>query len=196
MKTTIDLLPASYRRQQIVRRRAVQWVSVIGIVLVAGWVCHRVEVREDKALSQQLEALTREHAPTRTMLRQVVNMRKQLDELQQQETVAKELENQRNALSLLGAISRAAHVSEGRLRVTKMELTNFQMPAALDGANGQGVQASGVAFSGVSLDTPSVTELLDGLQHSGLFSRVKLLTLKKREEKGTALRDYEVRCEF
>ena len=49
-------------------------------------------------------------------------------------------------------------------------------------------------LSGVSLDNQPVADLLDGLQHSGIFSRVELLKLKERE--GMSLRDYEVRCEF
>jgi hypothetical protein len=41
-----------------------------------------------------------------------------------------------------------------------------------------------------------VVELLDGLQGSGIFSRVELLASKEREAAEVALRDYEVRCEF
>ena len=51
-------------------------------------------------------------------------------------------------------------------------------------------------LAGVSLDNPAVAELLDGLQDSGIFSRVELLTLKEREDSDVSLRDYEVRCEF
>ena len=41
-------------------------------------------------------------------------------------------------------------------------------------------------LAGVSLDNPAVAELLDGLQDSGIFSRVELLTLKEREGKDVA----------
>jgi hypothetical protein len=41
-----------------------------------------------------------------------------------------------------------------------------------------------------------VGELLDGLQDSGIFSRVELLTLKERQDADASLRDYEIRCEF
>jgi hypothetical protein len=51
-------------------------------------------------------------------------------------------------------------------------------------------------LSGVSLDNPAVAELIDGLDNSGVFSRVELTTLKEREDKDVSLRDYEVRCEF
>src|SRR6478672_9541137 len=126
MRTAINLLPQSFRRQQILRRRLMQWASIISIVLVTGWSWHWYEMREDRQLTQQLETLSREHAPTQAMLKELVDMRKQLKELEQQETVAKELDCQRNALTLLGVISDSAQKTKGRLRVTKFEISNFQ----------------------------------------------------------------------
>ena len=192
MRTAINLLPQSFRRQQILRKRLVQWASIISAVLVTGWGWHWYEMREDRQLTQQLETLSREHAPTQTMLKQLMEMRQQLKELQQQETVAKELDCQRNALTLLGVISDSAQKTKGRLRVTKFEISNFQ---SAQGAS-DGTKTPGLTVSGVSLDNPAVAELLDGLQKSGVFRKVELLTLKEREDKDSALRDYEVRCEF
>lgn len=195
MRTTINILPASYRRQQIIRNRAMQWTTIIVAVLATGWIWHWLEMREHTYLSQRLEVLSREHAPTRMMLKQLVDMRHQLKELQQQESVAKELETQRNALTLLGVISDTAQKTKGKLRVTKFELTNFQNAGKGDAsAAGNSPPPGGLVLSGVSLDNPAVAELLDGLQHSGIFSRVELLKLKERD--GLSLRDYEVRCEF
>lgn len=191
MRTAINLLPQSFRRQQILRKRLVQWASIISAVLVTGWGWHWYEMREDRQLTQQLETLSREHAPTQTMLKQLMEMRQQLKELEQQETVAKELDCQRNALTLLGVISDSAQKTKGRLRVTKFEISNFQ---SAQGAS-DGTKASGLTVGGVSLDNPAVAELLDGLQKSGVFRKVELLTLKEREDKDS-LRDYEVRCEF
>jgi hypothetical protein len=194
MKNRINLLPASYRRKQFLRRRIVQWSSILCGVLVGGWGWHWYELREGRALAQQLEVLERENAPTQRLFQQLVDMRAKLDQLQQQETVAGELERQRSALTLLGVVSKTAQQAGGRLRLTKLDLTNFQNAALADSiaAGGPG----GLQLTGVSLDNPSVGELLDGLQDSGIFSRVELVVLKEREEGETSLRDYEVRCEF
>jgi Tfp pilus assembly protein PilN len=191
----INILPASYRHQQMLRNRALQWTSIIGAVLIGGWVWHWLEMREHIHLTQRLDVLSREHAPTQTMLRQVVEMRRQLKDLQQQETVAKELETQRNALTLLGVISQTVQRSKGRLRVTKLELTNFQTMGKKEGT-GAGVAPAGLLLAGVSMDNPAVAELLDGLQDAGIFSHVELLKLQERDGKKSALKDYEVRCEF
>lgn len=194
MRSMINLLPASYRRQQMLRNRMTQWATAIAAVLVVGWGWHWLEMREQAQLRQQLDVLSREHAPTRTMLQQVVDMRRQLKELDQHEAVAKELESQRNALTLLGVISDTAQKAGGRLRITKLELSNFQQVSQGNAAAANGQAASGLVLVGVSLDNPSVAELMDGLKHSGLFSKVDLKTLKERQ--GAGLRDYEVRCEF
>ena len=153
-------------------------------------------MQEHTYLSQQLDVLAREHKPTRTMLKQLVDMRKQLKELEQQEIVAKELETQRNALTLLGLISDTAQKTNGRLRITKFELSNFQNTAQLAGTNTVAPPPGGLLITGVSLDNPAVAELLDGLQYSGIFSHVELLKLKEREGNDKTMCDYEVRCEF
>jgi hypothetical protein len=195
MTTMINLLPATYLRQQIVRLRVAQWTCILLSVLATGWCWHWYESREYRELSQTLETLSREHAPTRTMLNHLMDMRGQLVELQQQETVAKELDCQRNALTLLGIVSDAAHKTNGRLRVTKFELSDFQSARA--GAGGPtSAKPAGLILGGESLDNPAVTELIDGLKKSGVFSHVELLALKEREDRHVSLREYEVRCEF
>jgi hypothetical protein len=195
MKTRINLLPTSYRREQILRRRLVQWSSLVCAVLVSGWAWHWYEMRENRTLAQQLEVLEREHAPTQRMIQQLVDMRAKLEQLEQQEAVARELERQRGALTLLGVVSQTAQQTGGRLRLTKLELTNFQHLGAGGDVAAAGAGA-GLVLGGASLDNPAVGELLDGLQDSGIFSRVELLTLKERQDADASLRDYEIRCEF
>ena len=195
MRTMINLLPPAFRRQQILRKRAIQWCTVICAVLLVGWLSHWYKVREHRMLSQRLEVLRREHQPTRTMLRQLVDMRQKLIDMRNQELIASELEHQRNALTLLGVISQTAGKTNGRLRVTKLELTNFQQGNSAAAGAPEG-PPTGLLLSGVSLDNPAVAELLDGLQDSKIFSRVELMALKEREDASASLRDYEVRCEF
>jgi hypothetical protein len=195
MKTSLNILPTKYIKRQILRRRVVEWISLICVVLVTGSIWHLYELEEDRAMAQQLEMLEREHAPTQHLLQQLVAMRAKLDQLQQQETVARELERQRNALTLLGVVSRTAKDAGGRLRLSKLELANFQA----DGPGNSEAPAeasTGLLLSGVSLDNPAVGELLDGLQDSKIFRRVELLVLKEREDVEVPLRDYEFRCEF
>jgi hypothetical protein len=196
MKNVINLLPASYRRQQIVRKRALQWSAVISGVLLAGWALHWYESHEYRELTEKLEALHREHQPTQIMLRQLVEMRQALVDLEQQEAIATELEDQRTALTLLGVISRAAEKTNGRLRVTNLDLTNFQSMYDAQAPGTPVREPSGLVLTGVSLDYPAVTELVVGLESSGIFSMVELSSMTERVNNDTSLHDYVVRCEF
>jgi Tfp pilus assembly protein PilN len=192
----INLLPGSFRRQQLIRIRAIQWSTIICAVIAVGWGWTWLEEGEAVALTQQLASLEREHAPSKTMMRQLVEMREKLDELQQQEAVAMELEYHRNALTLLGVISSTAKATNGRVRVTHLTLTGFQNVRQPQAGETPQQTSEGLLVKGISLDNAAVVEMLDGLQNSGVFSRVELLVSKERSDGAGALRDYEVRCEF
>jgi Fimbrial assembly protein (PilN) len=196
MRTALNLLPMPLRREQLARRRIVQWTKILAACMALGAIAHWYVLAEQEVLAQRLEVLSREHHPTRTMLKQLIDMREQLVQLQIQEVVARELEYQRHVLALLGVISQTAQKTAGRLRVTEVALTDFQSTLAA-GTLGPGKpQAGSCLIGGMSLDNPSVAELLDSLQDSGLFSRVELVSLKEREGSETAMRDYKVRCEL
>jgi hypothetical protein len=195
MRTMINLLPMVYRQQQIVRKRIMQWTMVLCAIVAVGSGWHWVEQREQLLLSQRLESLEREHAPTKMMLNQLIQMRQQLHELQQQENVAMELEYQRNALALLGVVSETAQASQGRVRVTSVEVTGFQDLGAAKPTEAKNEPAPGVVVRGVSLDNPAVADMLGGLQDSGMFSRVEVV-MKERAEGDVSLRDYELKCEY
>jgi len=147
-------------------------------------------------LSLERELLEREYRPTQTILRQLMEMRQQLEDLENQQQIAQQLERQRNALSLLGAVSQSAMRTKGRLRVTKLDLTGFQDAGGSNGTARAANQPARMVLTGVSLDNEAVGELLDGLQDSGIFSQVELRSLRERPENETSLRDYEVWCEF
>ncbi len=196
MRNSINLLPALYRRQQMLRRRAIQWGTAILAVLVVGWGSHWFEVQEQKLLAQRLDVLKRDHQPTRTKLQQLVEMRQKLESLKEQEAIAHELEYQRSALVLLGVLSESARETEGRLRITKLNLENLQSPGNGTDTSTSESQSAHMLVSGVSLDYAAVSTLMKGLQDSKCFSHVELLTSTERETGGRAMCDYELRCEF
>jgi len=195
MKTAINLLPASYQRQLLVRRRAVQWGAIIGAVLAISGIIRCNDLRAHQAMSQRLELLAREHQPTQRMLRQLVDMRSQLDELQQFERIAQELEYQRPVLSLLGILSQIGERTNGRLRITKLELTDLQQSPVANRAGASGPRVGSVVLGGVSLDYPAIAELIKGLEGSQFFSYVNLLKSTEVGE-GVLLHEYQVRCEL
>ena len=196
MKTSLNLLPPMLRRQQLLRRRVVQWSMVLCLGAVLGSLAQWYVLRQHHVLERRLEVLAREHQPTRTLLNELINMREQLAELEQQELVANELEHQRQVLALLGVISHAGRETNGRLRVTQVKLTDLQSVQPADASRPAASSPGSFVVSGVSLDNPAVAELMVSLQDSGLFSHVEVVSMKQRDGGDVELRDYELRCEF
>jgi Tfp pilus assembly protein PilN len=196
MKTAINLLPLSLQRQLVARRRAYQWGVILAVGLLLGGIVRLGDVRAHQAKVERLDLLVREHEPTQRMLRQLVDMRHELAELQQLEQVATELEHQRPALFLLGLLSEIGEQTGGKLRITKLELTGLQQFDPANRNDTAGAGGSGVLISGVSLDNQSVAKLQSGLWESAFFSEVELVKSTESGEEGRLMREYQLRCQF
>jgi hypothetical protein len=195
MKSAINLLPSSYHRKLLLRRCALVWGAVLGVVLLIGALLQWSDVHARQVVVQRFDLLEREHRPTQRMLTQLVAMRRELADLRQLEQIAGELEEQRPVLTLLGAVSHIAEQAGGRLRITEMALSGLQ-PIRSNAAAASDARAGNLVLTGVSLDYPAIAELLTGLQDSELFARVELVKSTKLGGEQQTLFDYQVRCEF
>ena len=196
MKLVVNLLPPFLRRRQLARRRAVQWGTVLGAVLLAMWCGRWIELREYRVLCQQLEAASREGRPAQLMLREITTMRKQIDDLQVYEAIAQDLDHQRQVLPVLGLVSRAARFGDGMLRVLELDCEELQaISVSDDDREGKAVPGT-VKLVGVALHSPAVAEFHDKLVQSGMFADVKLIKSNERKTGSLALYDYEVSCEL
>ncbi len=129
------------------------------------------------------------------MLREITAMRGKIEKLQQHQSIAQELEQQRQVLTLLGAVSQAARRTEGRLRVVDCQVDDLQATEVAAGGGEGAAHPGTVTLLGVALDSPTVAEFHDSLMRSGLFADVKLIKSQEREH-NPELYDYEVRCEL
>ena len=195
MKTAINLLPPVYRRQRLVRRRAIQWSVVLLASLSAIGVAAGYKGREFRTLERQFAAAARAGRPAQNMLREITAMRGKIEKLQQHQSIAQELEQQRQVLTLLGAVSQAARRSKGRLRVVDCQVDDLQATEVAAGVGEGAAHPGTVTLLGVALDSPAVAEFHDSLMRSGLFADVKLIKSQEREHH-PELYDYEVRCEL
>jgi Tfp pilus assembly protein PilN len=194
MRTAINLLPGASQRQLMLRRRLTQWSVVVCTAVLVMWVARWYKLREYHVLGQQREVLEREYRPLRAMVKEITQMRQQLEDLDQQDKVAKELDHQRQVLALLGVVSQIAEQSNGKLRVTNFQLLDLQSSLSSEQQHATGSSSGNFTLLGVSLDSPTVAELLDKLQHSGLFRSVELVSLKERQEGQVSLHDFQVVC--
>lgn len=196
MKTALNLLPMKYRRERLARRRVIQWSLVLAAGLITIGAARWYRLHEYRALERQLAAVSREGSPTQAMLREITSMREQIAQLQQHQTIATELEQQRQVLALLAVVSKAARQTQGKLRVTDCRVVDLQATEVAQNRGEDASQSGTVTLVGVSLDSPTVAEFHDGLLRSGLFADVKLIKSNERTQVGTQLYDYEVRCEL
>jgi hypothetical protein len=196
MKNSLNLMPAVYRRQRLARRRAVQWGLVLLVTLSVIFLTRWYKVCEYDALHQQLEASSREGRPTQAMLQEIVAMRGRVDQLQKHRTIAGQLEQQRQVLALLGAVSKAAQQTGGKLRLTDCRVVDLQATADAESGGEDANQAGTVTLVGTALDSPAVAEFHDGLVRSGLFADVKLVKSNELGDVEPVLYEYEVRCEL
>jgi hypothetical protein len=196
MKTAINLLPPVYRRQRLVRRRVIQWSIVLVATLSAIGAARWYKGHECRTLEQQLAAIAREGRPAQTMLGEITRMRAQIGRLQHHQTIAQELEQQRQVLALLAAVSNAAKRTAGRLRVVDCQVVDLQATEVAVNRSDGAVHPGTVTLTGVALDSPTVAEFHDGLLRSGLFADVQFIKSNERIQRGPALYDFEVRCEL
>jgi Fimbrial assembly protein (PilN) len=196
MKNSINLLPANYRRQRLARRRAIQWSLILLVTLSAIFLMRWNKVRDYDTLHRELEASSRESRPTQAMLQEIVAMRGRIDQLRKHRTIAHQLERQRQVLALLGAVSKAAQQTGGKLRLTDCRVVDLQATAESDTGSAEGQRPGTVTLVGTALDSPAVAEFHDGLLRSGLFADVKLIKSNERSGADAALYEYEVRCEL
>ncbi len=196
MKSAINMLPPAYRRQRLVRRRAIQWTSVLLLTLVAiggaSWYKHH----EFQRLERQREAVARRIRPMQLMLGEITDMRLQIEGLQQYETIAVEIERQRPVLTLLGAMSAAARQTDGKLRVTACRVVDLQAIEVAETHVGDALPHGTVSLSGLALDRQTVITFQEALRQSELFADVRLMNSTRRDGAGPELYDYEVHCEL
>ncbi len=196
MKVAINLLPPVYRRQRLIRRRVLEWSVVLLVVLSAICAARGYKLREFQGLERQLQAASRESRPAKVMLGQITEMRTQIERLNHHQAIAQQLEQQRQVLALLGAVSEAARQTRGKLHVTDCRVVDLQATEVAQQRSNNKSQAGTVTLLGVALDSPTVVEFHDGLVRSRLFADVKLIKSNEHNQVGTALYDYEVRCEL
>lgn len=206
MKRFVNLLPWTYRRQQLARRRLLQWAAVWALLLplaaagLGAALLRRAELRQRGA---DLEA---QYAPVAELARQLTEGRKTLRQWEDRRKAAAALEETRPALTLLGLVSRCARACEGRLRIDKLSLQPRQAPSASEppktplGRPGPqtsrvaGRPSATVAIQGQALDNLAVAQFVAHLRETRAFERVELKSTAQQPGGQTQLCAYLVEC--
>lgn len=208
MKRSVNLLPWTYRRQQLVRRRLLQWVAVWALLLplaaagLGAALLRRGEVR------QRVADLEAQYAPVAELARQLSEGRKTLRQWEDRRKGAAALEETRPALTLLGLVSRCARACDGRLRIDKLSLQPRQAPSVAEppktppGRPGPqtsrvaGRPSATVAIQGQALDNLAVAQFVAHLRETRAFERVELKSTAQQPGGQTRLCAYLIECTY
>jgi Tfp pilus assembly protein PilN len=201
MKTSLNVLPYTLRRRQLVRVRLLQWCLIWGTVTAAaGGVLYMAKYVPYQARLAELQARERKYAPLNKLKTELDAMRAELDDLQKREALAMSLADDVPDLTLLGVISRAARQSDGKVYIERLSLgreTTPQSTAPDEPGASAGRKRGGVLkLNGAGLDNLSVARFVAALRDCEVFDKVELKSTGIQTAAGAGARSYLVECVF
>jgi Tfp pilus assembly protein PilN len=193
MTPQMNLVPLTFQRKLLVRRRVRQWFLPCALALIisltaVGEVGYRLRILtlESRALEEQL-------APMNEMSLENDRLTSQLKALVGHESVLNEIAGVQRPISLLAVISRSAAAVEQRLQIHKLSVSQ----SSVDSAAGKGSSpaiATEITIHGIALDDADVAAFVRSLDESKAFSAVELKSTAGAEVMDVAVRQYDVMC--
>ena len=199
MKSSLNLLPYTLRRRQIVRLRFRQWCFIwAAAAAIASGIVYWTQYASCQSCLADLQMLERKYAPLKKMETELNSMRAQMDDLQKRETLALSLADDVPDLTLLGTISRAAYQSNGSVYVKQWILDRKTTPQRHDkNSVVEAPKRSGMlTLQGAGIDNLSVARFVAALRDSGVFDVVELKSTGMQATRNTEARGYLVECMF
>jgi hypothetical protein len=194
MTTRMNLVPQSFQRKLLVRRRIRQWLTPCAVALLAsltavGEVGYRL-----RGLSVQASELEEQLVPMNEMSRKADDVALRLKSLVGHESVLNEIVGVQRPIALLAVISQSAGRSGSRLQIQR--LTVQQIPG--EGSGEKRPEASWgsteITIQGVALDDADVAAFVQSLKGSQAFSSVDLKSTTSTVVADVAVRQYDVCC--
>lgn len=200
MNTDVNLLPAAVARQQLVRRRVLQWAPLWIVTFAICAACCGWQWLELTTAQSQLAELERREAPARQLIQQVGTVRSRLNELQQRESLLNTLHSTGRPLQLIGIISQGAELASGDLLVERFSLDATSGTAG-SGSKTRNDEAATVAkwmelnLEGSTTSDLTVASFVAAIEESGVFESVVLQssTAISRQETG---RKFKLVCRY
>jgi Tfp pilus assembly protein PilN len=200
MKTHVNLIPWKVRRNQVIRRRLLQWAVVWAAAAGAMVAIGAAKANQNAAVRQTLHALEAEYAPIAALRQEIGTCRQNLEAWSRREAAAAQLEDTRPALTLLGLVGHSARQCEGRLRVDQLTVRpREELPAAEKKPAGKHQNAGPstlVTIKGVALDNPAVSRFVAALRQTQAFDRVELKSSAEQPTGDLKTCSYLVECSY
>lgn len=209
MKTYVNLLPWSYRRGCLVRRRVRQWSIGWGIVALAVIAVWLEERSQWQAALAAVESQEQRYDEVRALRGEIARLTAQKKGLGSQQDLVGKLQQAPPPLLPVALVSASAQKCEGRVAVRR--LTYDEHAASQNAATAQAsaqpmAQTAGaipapsvreparLTLEGIGADNVAVAEFVVGLRESGAFGRVDLKSAAATASGAGNLTSYQVEC--
>ncbi len=189
MTTSINLLPVTYLRRQLVRTRCAQWS--LGMFIALGFVAvdYTRAVKEYQSALHDVEPLQRRNKHMETQKAELARLEAILFDLSAPGLPELDPDGTNSVPSLLGIVSQSAQICAGRLWIEKLLLTTGKDKAATGNALRR------LTLEGKALDNLAAATFVATLRDTDLFDRVDLKTSSAGPGIESA-RSYVVECLF
>ena len=173
----INLLPfrAARKKENIRRQASIFFLSFFLVVIVLGYL-HINLGNKIANLKAKIETTKKEVAKYDKINKEIASLKKKLEILKKKTSVIVSLEKNRfEPVRLLDTMSL-------KIIAKRMWFNSFKSSDKT------------VDITGLALDNKTVADFMTRLQGSGLFSAVKLKTIKKTKVKGSDLKSFQISC--
>jgi type IV pilus assembly protein PilN len=175
----INLLPfRAARKKENIQRQITIFFLLLFLIMAALFYGNKFFTKKIDALNQEINNINQQLAMKMKAAKEVDQIKKDLDELENKTKVIKDIEkNRKKPVLLLDAMTELVIAK-------RMWFTNFS-----DVSNT-------VTIKGIAIDNKTVADFMTRLEKSSLFSTVNLDSLKKEVFKGTlSLKNFVITCQ-
>lgn len=173
----INLLPfrAARKKENVRRQVSIFFLSIFLVVIVLGYF-HISLGNKILSLKAKIETTKKEVAKYEKINKEIASLKKKLEILKKKTNVIESLEKNRfEPVRLLDTMSL-------KVIAKRMWFKSFKSGDKT------------VEIEGLALDNKTVADFMTRLQGSGLFSAVKLKTIKKTKIKDSNLKSFQISC--
>ncbi len=173
----INLLPfRAARKKENIRRQASIFFLSFFLVVMALVYYHISLGSKILSLKAKIETTKKEIAKYDKINKEIASLKKKLETLKKKTSVVESLEKNRfEPVRLLDTMSL-------KVIAKRMWFKSFKS------------SEKAVEITGIALDNKTVADFMTRLQGSGLFSAVKLKTIKKTKVKDSDLKSFQISC--
>lgn len=190
MKSSINLMSLSVRRQECIRTRLRQWcaalavlAAVTGIMTAERYWSYQTKVHRQLTLEAKYEPLT-------DLKKANKSLAKQIDAIRNEEQFVLALSDREPVVTLLGVLGAAVNQSDSHVFLQKIELNN------LVEADAQDTRRSVLELAGIANSGPAVQQFAEILQDLLSFGKIDITSTKEYRLKQQSLQDFSLQCNF